>query len=260
MTSNLPPEAQFPAAKRQRGNPNWVKGRKVRQDEPKQVATERRDDSDDVLDTTRIDPGGTLLDSNASPIETTETRRHLPLDHKGTDASSIVPKLPSDTYPLGGDEARLAAQAEVLERRLRDPEGRPAPEITLKNPRQMPRWFNTLTNQGQRIWTAKEKGYIFVRREDVTDLDLLGLHGINADGAITRGLLSEQEVLMSIDRDMFHAIRRRKEAIESARFKSQTAIRSDLANSAAAKFGDEAGTTVHQMVGQILDTKDQEKL
>ena len=227
MTSNLPPEAQFPAAKRKRGNPNWVKGR------------------------------------NVDRVKSPEPQPPAP---EPSEPPSVIPLIgeegppPANTYPLGGDEARLAAQAEVLERRLRDPEGRPAPEITLKNPKQMPRWFNTLTNQGQRIWTAKEKGYIFVRREDVTDLDLLGLHGINADGAITRGLLSEQEVLMSIDRDMFHAIRRRKEAIESARFKSQAAIRSDLASSAAAKFGDEAGTSVHQMVGQILDTKDQEKL
>src|SRR5687768_17347967 len=87
----------------------------------------------------------------------------------------------------------------VLERRLQNPFGQPSSEIRLKDRTMEARWFNTAL-RADRIWLAKEQGWVGVTPEMLADAEQVGAFKVSANGYVCRGE-REQEVLTCMPRE-----------------------------------------------------------
>lgn len=144
----------------------------------------------------------------------------------------------------------------VLERRLQNPFGEPASPIDLKDRALVPRWFNAAI-VADKIWRAKQKGWLPVRAGEVVDPDQVGGFTVSPDGFVTRGDRG-QEVLMCMKRDDFEQIMQAKTKWNNRNMGNPHGQLQELAQAAGERFGDQAGEflTQSRVVGAVHDSRE----
>lgn len=142
----------------------------------------------------------------------------------------------------------------VLERRLQNPFGQPSAEIRLKDPNLIPRWFNSGIF-ADKIWQARENGWEGVRPEHLSDPEQVGHFKVSANGFVCRGE-REQEVLMCMPRDAFHAIQQAKTKANIDLMKRPGAVKNDVVNAASSKLGDQAADFINRTARVVGDVHD----
>ena len=155
------------------------------------------------------------------------------------------------TPPVPAVKPRIA----VLERRLQNPFGEPSAPIVLKDDSRECRWFNAAI-MTDKIWRAKAKGWDPVRPEDCLDLDQVAGYVKNPEGFVTRGDRG-QELLMSMPKDWRQAIQLAKTKENNRNMGNPHAMKSEVVNAFAEKFGDKAGSMADRHVGPVGTVVDQ---
>ncbi len=146
----------------------------------------------------------------------------------------------------------------VLERRLQNPFGEPSSPIDLTKPGMIPRWFNgAIIND--KVWRAKQKGWIPVRPSDVADQDQIGGTNVSPDGFVVRGDRG-QEVLMMMLRDEFDQIQMAKTRHNIRVLRDPNRQQSEILESAASKFGSETADLMAKKTRVYNDVTDSREI
>jgi len=114
------------------------------------------------------------------------------------------------------------------------------------------RWFNQAVND-QQIYRARQRGWIPVTPEMVSDLEQLGVYQTNDSGHVVRGQRG-QEHLMAMTKDNADLVAMAKTVENDRRLGTAKKAKDELAEAAAAQFGSEAGDFMHTNVfGEVRD-------
>lgn len=142
--------------------------------------------------------------------------------------------------------------------RLQNPFNEPSAPIGLKDDTRECRWFNAAL-QSDHIWRSKRKGWDQVRPDDVFDLEQIGGYNVSPDGYITRGERG-QEILMSMPRDVRHAIQVAKTRQNIAHMGNPNATRNDVINAAGKQLGSEAADYLESRIGPVGGVTDSHEI
>lgn len=155
------------------------------------------------------------------------------------------------TEPVKPKKPRVS----VFERRLQNPFGEPTAPIDFKEPNRRARWFNGAIVT-DKIWRAKNKGWVPVRQDDLADPDQIGGFVLNPAGEITRGERG-QEVLMWMPADEYEQIQWAKTRVNLHNMRDFDKQKAELVSAAATKYGGEAADYLNQRVGPVGRVTDQ---
>lgn len=143
----------------------------------------------------------------------------------------------------------------VLDRRLNNPFGEPATPIDLKDHTLRARWFNRAII-ADKIWRAKQKGWLPVRPEDLIDPDQIGGYTRSPDGFVARGDRGD-EVLMAMPKDEFDAIQMAKTKWNNRHMGNPHAMREEVVEAAGQQLGGQAAEFLGKKLGPVGGVKDQ---
>lgn len=146
--------------------------------------------------------------------------------------------------------AAIIASDPRYKARLQNPFNEPSSPIALKDATRECRWFNAAKGTDH-IWRNKRKGWDQVRPSDVDDLEQIGGYNVSPEGFITRGERG-QEVLMSMPKDVRHAIQVEKTRHNLANVGNPHAMKSELVNAASDRLGDQGA----DYISKHVDVKD----
>lgn len=138
--------------------------------------------------------------------------------------------------------------------RIDNPFGEPTAPIALRDSSRECRWFNAAV-ANDHIWRAKRKGWDQVKREDVLDLDQIGGYNVDPAGFITRGE-RHQEILMSMPKDVRTAVQAAKTAANIRNMGNPNAMKKELVEAAAQRFGDEGADFLNRRIGPVGEVRD----
>jgi hypothetical protein len=138
--------------------------------------------------------------------------------------------------------------------RLSNPFNEPSAPIDLKDSNLECRWFNA-AKATDHIWRSKRKGWDQVRPDDVKDLEQIGGYNVSPEGYITRGERG-QEILMSMPKDVRHAIQTAKTRANVANMGNPNATKREVVEAAGQQLGSQAADYLNARIGPIGDVTD----
>lgn len=167
---------------------------------------------------------------------------------------------PTETgdQPVEQPETARADRIKIFERRLQSPNGISTAPIDLKDSSLICRWFNSAIGS-DKIWRAKQQGWVPVRPEELRDQDQVGGFTKSADGFVTRGDRG-QEVLMSMPRVWRDKIAIAKAKENMRNMGDPVATKNDIVAAAGDKLGDQAADYLNRKMSIVGGVRDQHEI
>lgn len=142
---------------------------------------------------------------------------------------------------------------EVLERGLQNVFGLPSAKIALKDPAMVTHWINTQIGANQ-LGKALDAGYLKARPEMLADTDRVSFT-VSPEGYVTRGERHAEILVYTLAE--WAQKRAQKKADENRRMMNPGATKAQVAEAAAAQFGEEAADYLHSHSGPVGSVRDQ---
>jgi len=146
-------------------------------------------------------------------------------------------------------------RVKIFERRLQSPNSLQTAPIELRDPSLICRWFNSAIGS-DKVWRAKQQGWIAVRPEDLRDQDQVGGFQKSPEGYVTRGDRG-QELLMSMPRVWRDKIAIAKAKENMKNMGDPKATKNEIIAAASDKLGDQAADYLDRKVGIVGNVRDQ---
>ena len=146
----------------------------------------------------------------------------------------------------------------IFERRLQNPNGQSTAPIDLRDPALVCRWVNAAISS-DKVWRAKNAGWVPVRPEDLADPDQVGGYVKSPDGFVTRGDRG-QELLMSMPRVWRDKIALAKAKENMKNMGDPTATKNDVVAAAADRLGDQAADYLNRKLNVVGGIRDQHEM
>lgn len=146
----------------------------------------------------------------------------------------------------------------IFERRLQNPNGQSSAPIDLKDPSMVCRWVNSAIAH-DKVYRAKQNGWVMVRPEELADLDQVGGFTKSPEGFVTRGDRG-QEVLMSMPRVWRDKIALAKTRENLKNMGDPTATKNEVVQAASDRLGDQAADYLNRKVNIVGSVRDQHEI
>ena len=163
-------------------------------------------------------------------------------------------KTPDVTDTPETTDAAKMDRVRIFERRLQSPNSIQTAPIDLRDPSLVCRWINSAIGS-DKVWRAKQQGWLPVRPEDLRDADQVGGFTKSPDGYVTRGDRG-QEVLMSMPRVWRDKIAIAKAKENMKNMGDPKATKAEIVAAASDKLGDQAADYLDRKVGIVGNVRD----